>query len=360
MSRVFNFSAGPAVIPDAVLEQIRQDFPDWAQTGMSILEVSHRSKEFVDVAATAEQDFRELLGVPDDYSVLFPQGGATLQFAMVPLNLSKEGQTVDHVLTGSWSKKAIGEAGKFCDVNIVADSSDRNFTYVPEQAGWQRSNDAAYLHYCANETIAGVEFPFVPDVDGIPLVCDMSSTILSRPVDVSRFGVIYAGAQKNIGPAGITVVIVRKDLLGKARSATPSLLDYSVYDASGSMSNTPPVFTWYVAGLVFQYLKSLGGLQVVAEINARKSRKLYAAIDASDFYSNPVQENCRSWMNVPFVLADASLDGIFLEEAEAAGLANLKGHRSVGGMRASIYNAMPEAGVDALIDFMRDFEARQS
>lgn len=356
MSRVYNFSAGPAVIPDAVLERIRQDIPDWNSTGMSIMEVSHRSREFVEAAAKAEQDLRELLAIPDQYSVLFPQGGATLQFAMVPLNLAADGDTADYVLTGSWSKKAIEEARKFCTVNVVADSSDRKFTYVPAEDSWRRSKDAAYLHYCANETIAGVEFPFVPDSPDVPLVCDMSSTILSRPVDVTQFGVIYAGAQKNIGPAGITLVVVRKDLLKKARSITPSLLDYSVYDQSDSMSNTPPVFTWYVAGLVFEHLLSQGGLEAVARVNERKAKKLYAAIDASDFFNNPVEENCRSRMNVPFVLADPLLDAKFIVEAGLAGLTNLEGHRSVGGMRASIYNAMPEAGVDTLIQFMREFE----
>lgn len=356
MSRVFNFSAGPAAIPDAVLERIRDDIPDWNDTGMSVMEVSHRSKEFVAVAARAEQNLRDLLSIPDNYSVLFPQGGATLQFAMAPLNLSRDGQTVDFVQTGSWSKKAIAEASKFCNVNIVADSSDQNFTYVPAEDGWQRSNDAAYLHYCANETIAGVEFPFIPKSGDTPLVCDMSSTILSRPVDVSRFGVIYAGAQKNIGPAGVTLVIVRKDLLGKARAETPSLLNYAVYDKSDSMSNTPPVFTWYVAGIVFEHLLAQGGLDTVALLNERKASKLYTAIDGSDFYRNPVRKDCRSWMNVPFILADSALDDAFLEQAGDAGLANLKGHRSVGGMRASIYNAMPEAGVDALIEFMHEFE----
>ncbi len=356
MSRVFNFSAGPAVIPDAVLGQIRRDIPDWRASGMSVMEISHRSKDFVAVAEQAEQDLRELLAIPDNYSVIFAQGGASLQFAMAPLNLSAEGQVVDYVQTGSWSKKAIGEASKFCDVNVVADSADRNFTYVPEESCWQRNDAAAYLHYCANETIAGVEFPFIPDSGDTPLVCDMSSTILSRPIDVSRFGVIYAGAQKNIGPAGITVVIVRRDLLGNARPGTPSLLDYAVYDKSDSMSNTPPVFAWYVAGLVFAHLKSRGGLDAVAAINERKAKKLYAAIDATGFYSNPVETGCRSWMNVPFVLRDASLDARFLKEAAAAGLFNLKGHRSVGGMRASIYNAMPEDGVDALIQFMQEFE----
>lgn len=356
MPRALNFSAGPAAIPEPVLEQIRADIPDWNGTGMSVMEVSHRSKEFVQVAERAEQDLRDLLDVPNDYCVLFPQGGATLQFAMVPLNLSGPGAVVDYVQTGSWSKKAIEEARKYCDVNIIADSADENFTYIPAEASWQHSKNAAYLHYCANETIAGVEFPFIPDSRGVPLVADMSSNILSKPVDVKRFGVIYAGAQKNIGPAGITVVIVRKDLLEKARDVTPSLLDYAVYEKSGSMSNTPPVFTWYVAGLVFQHLKKLGGLDKIAGINARKAENLYSAIDDSAFYRNPVRKDCRSRMNVPFILADESLDAKFLSDAEAAGLTNLKGHRSVGGMRASIYNAVTEEAVEALIDFMREFE----
>lgn len=358
MSRVFNFSAGPAVIPDPVLERIRDDIPDWNGTGMSVMEVSHRGKDFVAVAAKAEQDLRELLAVPDDYSVLFPQGGATLQFAMVPLNLAPEGSAVDYALTGSWSKKAISEARKFCNVNVAVDTSGSNFTHVPSQGEWRLNDRAAYFHYCANETIAGVEFPFVPDTGDVPLACDMSSTILSGPLDVSRFGVIYAGAQKNIGLAGITLVIVRKDLIGKARPSAPSLLDYAVYDESDSMVNTPPVFAWYVAGLVFEYLKGQGGLVAMGERNDRKAKKLYDAIDASPFYSNPVRVDCRSRTNVPFVLADPSLDSRFLEESLAAGLANLKGHRSVGGMRASIYNAMPEAGIDALVSFMQEFERK--
>ena len=357
MSRVFNFSAGPAAIPDSFLARIQEDIPDWNNTGSSVMEVSHRSKEFVAVAAKAEQDLRDLLGVPDNYSVLFTQGGATLQFAMVPLNLSAEGQTVDYVQTGTWSKKAISEARRYCEVNVVADSADKNFTYVPPQEDWQRSDDAAYLHYTPNETIAGVEFSFIPDPGETPLVADMSSSILSRPVDVSKFGVIYAGAQKNIGPAGITLVIVRNDLLSKARATTPSLLRYSVYAESDSMTNTPPVFSWYVAGLVFEYLQEQGGLAAMGEVNQRKANKLYAAIDSSEFYSNPVRPDSRSWMNVPFILKDAALDQKFLSEAAQAGLASLKGHRSVGGMRASIYNAMPEAGIDALISFMRDFES---
>ncbi|MFT5501083.1 MAG: phosphoserine aminotransferase [Woeseiaceae bacterium] len=357
MSRVFNFSAGPAAIPDPVLARIREDIPDWSNTGMSVMEVSHRSNEFIAVARKTEQDLRDLLSVPDDYSVLFPQGGATLQFAMVPLNLSSEGDTVDYVQTGSWSKKAIGEANKFCNVNVVADTAEQGFTTIPPQEEWSRSDKAAYLHYTPNETIAGVEFQFVPDAADTVLVADMSSNILSRPVDVSKFGVIYAGAQKNIGPAGITLVIARNDLLNRFRQSTPSLLRYSVYAESDSMTNTPPVFAWYVAGLVFEYLKERGGLDAVEQVNKRKAEKLYAAIDRSEFYSNPVQPECRSRMNVPFFLRDASLDVQFLAESLDAGLTNLRGHRSAGGMRASIYNAMPEEGIDALISFMSDFES---
>ena len=355
MSRVFNFSAGPAALPLEVLEQIRRDLPDWQGTGMSVMEVSHRSKEFVALAERAEANVRALLGIPDNYSVLFPQGGATLQMSMAPLNLTGPGDTVDYVVTGSWGKKAAGEAGKFCNVNVVADAADKNFTYIPAESGWQRSDNAAYLHYTPNETIAGVEFHFVPGGD-VPLVADMSSTILSRPIDVSRFGVIYAGAQKNIGPAGITLVIVRNDLLDRARPNNAHLMTWKSYADSGSMTNTPPTFAWYVADLVFDYLIKRGGLAAVAEVNERKAKKLYAAIDASDFYSNPVSKDARSWMNVPFILADASLDAKFLRESQAAGLTNLKGHRSVGGMRASIYNAVSEEAVDTLIEFMRTFE----
>jgi len=275
---------------------------------------------------------------------------------MVPLNLAESGDTVDYVHIGAWSKKAIAEAQRFCNVNIVADSSDSNFTHIPAESDWCLSEDAAYLHYTPNETIGGVEFHTIPGSGGVPLVADMSSTILSRPIDVSRFGVIYAGAQKNIAPAGITVVIVRKDLLSRERDNVPTLLTYKVYAESGSMFNTPPTFAWYVAGLVFKHLKAQGGLDAVAERNARKAAKLYEAIDASSYYSNPVSKDARSWMNVPFVLREASLDAKFLSEADSAGLKNLKGHRSVGGMRASIYNAMPEEGIDRLIEFMREFE----
>ena len=355
MSRVFNFSAGPAALPLEVLETIRNDIPDWQGTGMSVMEVSHRGKEFVELAARAEANVRELLNIPSDYSVLFTQGGATLQMSMVPLNLATPEDTVDYVVTGSWGKKATGEAQKFCNVNVAADASDRNFTYIPDENSWRRNDNAAYLHYTPNETIAGVEFHFVPEGD-VPLVADMSSTILSRPIDVNRFGVLYAGAQKNIGPAGITLVIVRNDLLDKVRPNNAHLMTWKSYAESDSMTNTPPTFAWYVADLVFQYLKNRGGLEAVAEVNRRKASKLYAAIDNSDFYSNPVRKDCRSWMNVPFILADDSLDARFLVESKAAGLTNLKGHRSVGGMRASIYNAVSEEAVDALIAFMAEFE----
>ncbi|MBT8078892.1 MAG: 3-phosphoserine/phosphohydroxythreonine transaminase [Gammaproteobacteria bacterium] len=360
MSRIFNFSAGPAVLPGAVLEQVRADIPSWRGTGMSVMEVSHRGKDFDEIARKAEQDVRELLGISDDYAVLFLQGGATLQFAMVPLNLSQSGQTVDYVQTGSWSKKAIAEAARFCAMNVAADSAESSFTTIPPVDTWRVSSDAAYLHYTPNETIGGVEFHFIPETGDVPLVADMSSTILSRPIDVSRFGLIYAGAQKNIGPAGITLVIVRKDLVGRARVDTPTLLTYEAFAESGSMTNTPPTFAWYVAGLVFAHLKAEGGLEAMAAINERKAAKLYAAIDESSFYSNPVDPACRSWMNVPFVLADPALDAGFLAKADAAGLKNLKGHRSVGGMRASIYNAMPEEGVDALLEFMVEFERTNS
>ena len=359
MSRVFNFSAGPAALPLEVLEKIRNDLPDWQGTGMSVMEVSHRGKEFVELATRAEANLRELLAIPDDYSVLFTQGGATMQMAMTPLNLVAPGDTADYVVTGSWGRKAAGEAAKFCAVNIAADASDKNFTYIPDESNWQRSDNAKFLHYTPNETISGVEFHFVPGGD-VPLVADMSSNILSRPIDVSRFGAIYAGAQKNIGPAGLTLVIVRNDLLDRARADNPHLMTWKSYADSDSMTNTPPTFAWYVADLVFQHLKGLGGVGAVAQINERKSEKLYQAIDDSDFYSNPVAKDCRSRMNVPFILADSALDAKFLQDSDAAGLTNLKGHRSVGGMRASIYNAVGEEAVDALIAFMAEFERTKS
>ncbi|MDZ7754404.1 MAG: 3-phosphoserine/phosphohydroxythreonine transaminase [Gammaproteobacteria bacterium] len=356
MARVFNFSAGPAMLPEPVLQQAREEMLDWRGTGMSVMEMSHRGKEFISIAEEAEADLRELMAIPDDYAVLFLQGGATSQFAMVPLNLLRGRGTADYVNTGQWSKKAIAEARRFCEVNVAADTAEGGFTRVPPQAEWQRSADAAYVHYTPNETIGGVEFQWIPDTGDVPLVADMSSTILSRPVDVSRYGVIYAGAQKNIGPAGLTLVIVRKDLMGGAGDAVPAMFNYAVHAEADSMYNTPPTYAWYLAGLVFKWLKDLGGLAAMADINGRKAAKLYDFIDASGFYSNPVEVAARSWMNVPFTLADDSLDKRFLEEAAAAGLHTLKGHRSVGGMRASIYNAMPEAGVDALIDLMHEFQ----
>ncbi|MCC5810327.1 MAG: 3-phosphoserine/phosphohydroxythreonine transaminase [Ectothiorhodospiraceae bacterium] len=356
MARVYNFSAGPAMLPEAVLKQAAEEMLDWQGSGMSVMEMSHRGKEFVSIAARAEQTLRELMGIPENYKVLFLQGGATGQFAAIPMNLLRGRKAADYINTGSWSKKAIKEAKAYCDVNVAAASPDDVLT-IPPRESWKLAGDAAYVHYTPNETISGVEFHWVPEVDA-PLVADMSSTILSRPVDVSKYGLIYAGAQKNIGPAGITLVIVRDDLIGETLPGTPSIWDYQAMAEADSMSNTPPTYAWYIAGLVFQWIKDQGGLEAMATLNRRKAEKLYQAIDGSDFYSNPVDPNCRSWMNVPFVLADDALDDTFLAEARQAGLTTLKGHRSVGGMRASIYNAMPEAGVDRLVEFMAEFERR--
>ena len=355
MTRVYNFSPGPAVLPVEVLEQARDEILDWHGTGMSVMEMSHRGKEFIGIAEQAEADLRELLGVPADYKVLFMQGGATLQFAAVPLNLSAAGQTVDYVNTGSWSKKAIGEAKRYAKVNIAADAGGA-YCSIPPVESWKTSVEAAYLHYTPNETIGGVEFHVVPDVGDVPLVADMSSTLLSRPVDVTKFGLIYAGAQKNIGPAGLTVVIVRNDLLGRARAETPSVLDYAAVAKDGSMLNTPPTYAWYLAGLVFQWLKRQGGLSAIGQRNRAKAALLYDAIDRSSFYRNPVAKDARSWMNVVFTLPKPELDKTFAAEAKTAGLVGLEGHRSVGGMRASLYNAMPVSGVEALVSFMNEFE----
>ena len=356
MPDIYNFSAGPAALPRAVLEQARDELLDWHGSGMSVMEMSHRSKEYLSIAGQAEADLRELLSIADNYRVLFLQGGATSQFCMVPMNLLRGKQQADYVNTGAWSKKAIAEAQRYCDVNVVASSEDTGFSSIPAFDSWQLNKDAAYLHYTPNETIGGVEFHWIPDSGDVPLVADMSSTILSRPLDVSRYGVIYAGAQKNIGPAGLTVVIVREDLAGETIPGTPSMFDYRKHADNGSMLNTPPTYSWYLAGLVFKWLKQQGGVTAIAEVNQRKAQRLYDAIEASGFYSSPVASDCRSWMNVPFTLADAGLDAEFLEQARSAGLLNLKGHRSVGGMRASIYNAIPESGVAALIDFMSEFE----
>jgi phosphoserine aminotransferase len=358
--RVFNFAAGPATLPVEVLEQVRDELTDWHGTGASVMEVSHRSTPFMAAAQEAEALLRELLAVPDGYQVLFMQGGARGQFAAIPLNLACADSTVDYLNTGIWSKLALEEARRFvATVHVAADEAASNYTTVPAAGTLPLSSGAAYMHYTPNETIGGVEFPYVPDTGGAPLVADMSSTLLSRPLEVSSFGLIYAGAQKNLGPAGLTLVIVRTDLTGKARAGTPAVWDYQAVANAHSMLNTPPTFAWYVAGLVLRWLKAQGGLSVMAERNRAKAQLLYAAIDASGFYANPVAANCRSWMNVPFTLADPALDAPFLAEARAAGLANLEGHRSVGGMRASLYNAMPLAGVAALIGFMKEFERRR-
>ncbi len=355
MSRIYNFSAGPAVLPEDVLVQARDEMLDWNGSGMSVMEMSHRGKEFMSIAEKAEADLRDLMAIPANYKVLFLQGGASAQFAMVPMNLLRGKAKADYINTGQWSKKAISEAKRYCTVNVAATSEANGFNSVPAQTDWKLDADAAYVHYTPNETIGGVEFPFIPATGAVPLVADMSSTVLSRPVDVSKFGMIYAGAQKNIGPAGLTVVIVRDDLIGQCIAGTPTMFDYQIHAKDGSMYNTPPTYGWYFAGLVFARLKEQGGLAAMAAHNQRKADKLYAAIDNSGFYKNPVAKHCRSWMNVPFTLPDAALDEAFLKGAKAAGMVALKGHRSVGGMRASIYNAMPEAGVDTLIAYMADF-----
>ena len=359
MSRVFNFSAGPAALPEAVLEKAQRELLDWHGSGMSVMEMSHRGKEFMSIAARVESDLRELMQIPANYKVLFLQGGASSQFAMVPMNLLGDRTSADYINTGAWSKKAIAEANRFCDVNVIASTQENNFSSAPEAGELKISPEAAYVHYTPNETIGGVEFDYIPETGDIPLVADMSSTILSRPIDVEKFGVIYAGAQKNIGPAGLTLVIIRDDLINQdLPESVPSMFRYATHAENGSMYNTPPTFGWYLAGLVFEWLKELGGLEAMAEINQRKAKLLYDTIDNSVFYENPVEPRNRSWMNVPFTLINPELDAAFLAEATQAGLTTLKGHRSVGGMRASIYNAMPEEGVKALVDFMEAFASR--
>jgi phosphoserine aminotransferase len=356
MKRVFNFSAGPAMLPQEVLEQAQAEMLDWNGSGMSVMEMSHRGKEYMSIAAQAEADLREIMGIPASYKVLFLQGGASSQFAMIPQNLLRGKGTADYVDTGDWSAKAIKEAKRYGNVNVVASTKADNYTSVPAFNTWTCDANAAYLHYTPNETIRGVEFAWIPETGDVPLVADMSSTILSRPLDVSKFGLIYAGAQKNIGPAGLTIVIVREDLIGETLPGTPTMFDYKIHADNESMYNTPATYSWYLSGLVFQWIKKQGGLAGMAAINERKAQKLYAAIAASNgFYNSPVAADCRSWMNVPFTLANAELDKPFLAEAGKVGLTTLKGHRSVGGMRASIYNAMPEAGVDTLVSFMQAF-----
>jgi phosphoserine aminotransferase len=357
MSRIFNFSAGPAMLPAEVLARAADELTDWHGTGMSVMEMSHRGKEFISIYEEAERDLRELLAIPAAYKVLFLQGGATLQFAQVPMNLLRGKDKADYVVTGEWSKKAVKEAKKYCDAAIAASSEDKGFTYAPKS--FSLRNDTAYIHYCSNETIGGVEYHEVPKVPSeVPLVADMSSHFLSRPVDVSRYGLIYAGAQKNAGPAGLTFVIVREDLIGNATKGTPSVMDYKAQADADSMLNTPSTYAMYIAGLVFKWLKQLGGLAAMEQKNIEKARLLYDYLDASAFFRNPVAKEDRSRMNVPFTLREPKLDEEFLKGATRQGMVQLKGHRSVGGMRASIYNAMPIEGVRALVEYMREFEKR--
>ena len=357
MSRVINFSAGPAVLPEPVLRQAADEMLDWHGSGMSVMEMSHRGKEFIAIHAEAEASFRELMDIPSDYKVLFLQGGAIGENAIVPMNMLRGKASADYVNTGEWSKKSIAEARKYAKVNVAASGEASRFTSIPARDTWHLDTNAAYVHICANETIGGVEYHFTPDTGAVPLVADMSSNILSRPVEVAKYGLIYGGAQKNIGPAGLTIVIVRDDLIGQAHPFTPSAFDYKLQADNDSMLNTPPTYAVYVAGLVFKWIKARGGLAAMGEHNRVKAKVLYDYLDASSFYSNPVARADRSLMNVPFRLADESLDDAFLKGAQARGMVQLKGHRSVGGMRASIYNAMPVEGVQALVDYMTEFEA---
>jgi phosphoserine aminotransferase len=355
MSRIYNFSAGPAMLPAEVLARAGDEMLDWRGSGMSVMEMSHRGKEFMSIAAEAEADLRSLLAVPSNYKVLFLQGGATLQFAQVPMNLLRGKGRADYVITGEWSKKAIKEAKNYCDAAVAASSEDRNFTYAPKT--WNVRKDAAYVHYCSNETIGGVEYHEVPKAE-LPLVADASSHFLSRPLDVSKFGLIYAGAQKNAGPAGLTIVIVRDDLIGQAAKGTPSVMDYKAQADADSMLNTPATYSLYIAGLVFKWIKQQGGLAAMEKQNIEKAKVLYDCLDSSQFFANPVAKEDRSRMNVPFTLKDSSLDDAFLKGAAERDLTQLKGHRSVGGMRASIYNAMPIEGVRKLVSYMKEFESQ--
>ncbi|MGQ2979392.1 MAG: 3-phosphoserine/phosphohydroxythreonine transaminase [Polaromonas sp.] len=357
MTRVFNFSAGPATLPEPVLRQAAAEMLDWNGSGMSVMEMSHRGKEFIAIHAAAEADLRELLAIPANYKVLFLQGGGLGQNAFIPMNLLRGHAGADFVNTGEWMKKTIKEAKNYCKVNVAASSEANGFTSVPKFETWKLDPEAAYVHICSNETIGGVEYHWTPDTGAVPLVADMSSNILSRPIDVSRYGLIYAGAQKNIGPSGLTLVIVREDLIGQAIPHTPSVFDYKQQADNDSMYNTPPTYAIYIAGLVFKHIKALGGLQAMEAHNRAKAALLYDYLDATSFYSNPIAREDRSLMNVPFKLKDESLDEAFLKGAQARGMLQLKGHRSVGGMRASIYNAMSIEGVQALVAYMKEFEA---
>jgi phosphoserine aminotransferase len=365
MTRVYNFSAGPAVLPQQVLQQAAEEMLDWHGSGMSVMEMSHRGKEFISIYQAAERDLRELLGVPANYRVLFLQGGGIGENAIIPMNLlgrKSQPAVIDFIKTGSWSGKSIKEAKKYAPVNVAASSEDTRFTAIPPRETWKLSRDAAYVHICTNETIDGVEFQFTPDVsvdtDDAPLVADMSSHILSRPVEVSKYGVIFGGAQKNIGPAGVTVVIVREDLIGHALPICPSAFDWKLVAENDSMYNTPPTYAIYIAGLVFQWLKRQGGIAAMEQRNIAKAGLLYDYLDSTGFYSNNIAKDCRSRMNVPFFLRDESLNDMFLAGAKERGLLQLKGHKSVGGMRASIYNAMPVEGVQALVDYLKEFEKK--
>lgn len=359
MTRAYNFCAGPAALPLAVLEQAQSEITNWHGRGLSVMEMSHRGADYQSIAKKAEQDLRDLLKVPSNYKILFMQGGASSQFSMIPMNLMRGG-TADYIVTGQWSKKAVKEAQRYGKVNIAYSSEDSNFDRAPSQSDLKLTEGASYVHYCANETIGGVAFDSIPETNGVPIVADYSSCILSEPLDVSKFGMIYAGAQKNIGPAGLVIVIIREDLIGHAHPHTPTMMDYKICADADSMYNTPPTYSWYLAGLVFQWLKDQGGLEAMKKVNDAKAEKLYNYIDNSGFYANPVAKNNRSKMNVPFTLANSDLDKQFLAESEAAGLLYLAGHRSVGGMRASIYNAVTQEAVDALISFMQEFAEKNN
>ena len=357
MTQIFNFSAGPAVLPKPVLERAQAEMLDWHGSGMSVMEMSHRGKEFTSILEKTEADLRTLLGIPGNYKVLFLQGGAIAENAIIPLNLLNGGEA-DYVVTGSWSKRSVDDANAYGKINVVASSEADKFTYVPAYSSWKLNKNAAYLHICTNETINGVEFDGLPDAGDVPIVADMSSHILSRPIDVSKYGVIYGGAQKNIGPAGLCIVIVREDLLDRASKLTPAVFNWKTQAENHSMINTPPTYSIYIAGLVFEWLLAQGGVAAIEQKNIAKAKLLYDYIDSTDFYANNIAINNRSRMNIPFILRDESLNDAFLKGAEANGLLQLKGHRMVGGMRASIYNAMPIEGVQALVSYMKDFESR--
>jgi len=359
MSEIFNFCAGPAMLPKAVMVKAQQEFLNWQNTGSSVMELSHRSDIYMKMAAKAESDLRDLMSIPDNYKVLFCHGGGRGQFSAVPLNLLPEGKSADYIISGSWSEAAAAEAKNFGDINVININQelDSQSTLI-DSKDWPLKPDAAYVHYCPNETVNGIEMNTIPETNGVPLVADMSSTILSHEIDVSKFGLIYAGAQKNIGPSGLTIIIVREDLLGNAHKATPCIMNYKMSADNDSMYNTPPTYGWYLAGLVFQWLKEVGGVNAIAKVNQAKAELLYQTIDNSELYLNHIDTQYRSKMNIPFWLKDESLNEQFLKESEQAGLTALLGHRIVGGMRASIYNAMPIEGVQALVTFMQEFEKK--